>query len=82
MSRPSKDQVPVDGVSNPERRLNNVVRPDQRRDRAALNLDVLDIDRDDAAEVPAYAGGQKNRIGLARSGHLVAAGQGRAGGLS
>jgi hypothetical protein len=50
MSSPSKLQWPALGLSNPVIRLKNVVLPaplgpDQRGDRLALDLEVVDPDR-------------------------------------
>ncbi len=47
-----------------ERRLAGSVRPDQGGDLAALDLDVIDVDGDEAAELPAHRVGDEDRVGL------------------
>ena len=65
--------VPGVGLVEPghqveERRLAGAVGADQGGDRAALDLDPVDVDGGDAAEVAAHAGRREDRVGLVGAG--------------
>ena len=66
---PLNVHVPRSGLSNPVSRLKNVVLPAplgpiRRGDAAALDLQVVDVDRHEAAELPVDAVGHEDRVGL------------------
>ncbi len=51
-----------------ERRLAGAVRSDQGGDLVALDLDVVDVDGDETAELPAHRVGDEDRVGLGDAG--------------
>ena len=72
-SWPSKVQLPVVGLVEAgeqveEGRLAGAVRTDERRDGAPLDLEVVDVDRDQAAEAAPHAVDHEDRIGLRHAG--------------
>jgi hypothetical protein len=66
---PSKDQVPLLGLSNPQSRLNSVVLPapvraDQCGDRSSRHFEVVDVDGGQATEATLDRIDDEDRIDL------------------
>ena len=77
---PSNDQVPAVGLVEAaqqveQRRLAGAVRADQRGDRAARDLEVLDVDGGEAAEAPRDVVGDHDRVDLGDAGYGLALGE-------
>ena len=69
VERPGAVVGPVEaGEQVEEGALAGAVRPDERGDRAALDLDVVDLDGGEAAEAPGHAVGDEDRVGLLDAG--------------
>ena len=71
--RPSNVQVALVGLVEAgeqveQRRLARAVRADERGDRTPLDLEVLDVDGDQTAELPADLVGDEDRVGLGHAG--------------